>query len=87
MDFEFTPEQEAFRQELRHWLKVNLPPDLRTDPSGSIIAPNREIFERRREFQKQLYRARWIGIWWPREYGGRGAGLIEQYISISGVRP
>ncbi len=80
MDFEFTPEQQAFRQELREWLKANLPPDLRTDPSGSITAPNWEIFDRRREFQKKLYAARWIGIWWPREYGGRGAGLIEQYI-------
>jgi alkylation response protein AidB-like acyl-CoA dehydrogenase len=80
MDFEFTPEQKAFSLELRAWLEANLPPDLRADPSGSVSAPNREIFERRRVFQKKLYEDHWIGIWWPREYGGRGAGLIEQYI-------
>ncbi len=80
MDFEFTPEQEAFRQELRAWLEVNVPPGLRADPSGSVTAPNREVFDQRREFQKKLHENRWIGIWWPREYGGRGAGLIEQYI-------
>jgi alkylation response protein AidB-like acyl-CoA dehydrogenase len=80
MDFEFTPQQEAFRAELRAWLEANLTPDLRADPSGSVIAPDRETFQRRRAFQKKLYEARWIGIWWPPEYGGRGAGLVEQYI-------
>jgi len=80
MDFEFTPEQEAFRRQLRAWLEANVPPGLRADPSGSVTAANREVFEQRREFQKKLYEDRWIGIWWPREYGGRGAGLIEQYI-------
>jgi len=29
MDFDFTPEQEAFRKEVRHWLETNLPDDLR----------------------------------------------------------
>jgi alkylation response protein AidB-like acyl-CoA dehydrogenase len=80
MDFEFTPAQEAFRAELREWLRANLPAGLCTDPSGSITAPDREVFERRREFQKKMFQDRWIGIWWPPEYGGRGAGLIEQYI-------
>jgi alkylation response protein AidB-like acyl-CoA dehydrogenase len=73
MDFEFTPEQEALRQELRQWLAANLPPDLRTGPSGSITAPNWAISERRREFQKKLYQARWLGSWWPCEYGGFNA--------------
>ena len=80
MDFEFTPEQEAFRRELRAWLEANVPAELRADPSGSVTAPNREVFEKRREFQSRLYENKWIGIWWPREHGGRGAGLIEQYI-------
>jgi alkylation response protein AidB-like acyl-CoA dehydrogenase len=80
MDFEFTPAHENFRRELHNWLVANVPPSLRTDPSGSVIAPNLEIFESRRRFQKKLFDAHWIGIWWPREYGGRGAGLIEQYI-------
>jgi alkylation response protein AidB-like acyl-CoA dehydrogenase len=67
MDFDFTPLQEAFRAELRAWLEANLPPDLRADPSGSVIAPDRETFERRRDFQRKLYDARWVGIWWPPE--------------------
>src|SRR5262249_23600696 len=72
--------QNAFRAELRAWLQANLPPDLRSDPSGSVSAPDWETFERRRAFQQKLYRDRWIGIWWPREYGGRGAGPIEPQI-------
>jgi alkylation response protein AidB-like acyl-CoA dehydrogenase len=80
MNFEFSPEQEAFRMELRGWLAENLPDDLRIDPTSNPYIPNREVFDRRRVFQKRLADAGWIGIWWPREYGGRGAGLLEQFI-------
>ena len=80
MNFEFSPEQEAFRMELRTWLAENLPDELRIDPTSNPYIPNREVFERRRVFQKRLAEARWIGVWWPREYGGRGAGLLEQFI-------
>jgi alkylation response protein AidB-like acyl-CoA dehydrogenase len=85
MDFEFTPEQEAFRQELRAWPELNVPPGLHTDPSGSVTAPNREVFEQRLEFQKKLHENRWIGIWWPREYGGRGC-QVEIQRNIIGER-
>jgi alkylation response protein AidB-like acyl-CoA dehydrogenase len=79
MDFEYTPEQEAYRMELRTWLEANVPEDLKAN-AADMVPSSREEFERRKVFQKKLADARWIGIWWPREYGGRGAGLIEQYI-------
>ena len=50
MDFEYTPEQEAFRKELRGWLAANLPPDLCVDdPADDRVAPNRETFEQQLE--------------------------------------
>ena len=49
MDFEYAPEQEAFRQEFRGWLAANLPPDLCVDdPADERVASDRETFERRR---------------------------------------
>src|SRR5499433_1042544 len=81
MDFQYTPEQEAFRREVRGWLEVNLPAELCVDdPFDERVAPDRETFERRVTWQKKMAQARWVGISWPAEYGGRGASLMEQII-------
>jgi alkylation response protein AidB-like acyl-CoA dehydrogenase len=81
MDFRYSPEHEAFRCELRGWLDVNLPPDLRVDdPTDERVAPDRQTFERRRAWQGLMWKAGWVGIAWPREWGGRGATLLEQVI-------
>ncbi len=81
MDFQYTPEQEAFRQEVRTWLEANITPDLCVDDAmDERVSPNREIFERRVAWQKKLHAAGWVGLAWPKEYGGRSAGLMEQVI-------
>src|SRR5438034_129026 len=81
MDFEYAPAQEAFRTELRGWLAANLPADLcLDDPADDRVASDRETFERRRAWQKTMHAAGWVGVTWPKEYGGRGAGLIERAI-------
>jgi alkylation response protein AidB-like acyl-CoA dehydrogenase len=81
MNFEFGPEHEVFRKAFRAWLAANLPPELcLDDPADDRVASDRETFERRRAWQRQMHAAGWVGIAWPREYGGRGAGLIERVI-------
>ncbi len=81
MDFQYTPEQEAFRAEVRNWLAANLPSDLCVvDARDERVAPDRETFEQRRAWQKTMYAAGWVGIAWPKDYGGRGAGIMEQVI-------
>ncbi len=81
MDFEYTPEQEAFRKEFRGWLEANLLPDLCLDDAADDRVPSdRETYERRRAWQKTMHAAGWVGISWPKEYGGRGASLIERVI-------
>ena len=44
------------------------------------IAPNREVFEKRRPWQHKLNAAGYVGLSWPKEYGGRAAPLMEQII-------
>ena len=79
MDFKFSPEDEAFRQEFRSWLEHNIPHDWRDDEE--LHDPDtREEFERRRAWHRQLYDGGWMCIHWPQEYGGRGASLIQQAI-------
>jgi len=81
MDFQYTPEQDAFRAEVRDWLAANLDPALCVDdPKDERVAPDRETFEKRRVWQRNMYAGGWVGIAWPKEYGGRGAGLLEQVI-------
>jgi len=81
MDFEYTDEQEAFRKEFRGWLATNLPPELcLDDASDDRVASDRETFERRRAWQKTMHAAGWVGVNWPKEYGGRAATLMERVI-------
>ena len=79
MNFEFTAEQEAFRKEVRQWLEHNLPDDLR----GSAFASSRADVEEVRSlraWQKTMAEAGYVGMDWPREFGGRGASLLEMII-------
>ncbi len=78
MDFNYTPEEEKFRQEIRSWLEKNLPDDLREGRDEELTQDER--WKQHKEWHKQLYQGRWVGIWWPKEYGGRGATLSEQAI-------
>ncbi|HEV8439474.1 MAG TPA: acyl-CoA dehydrogenase [Methylomirabilota bacterium] len=81
MDFEYSDEQEAFRKEFRDWLATHLPPELcLDDASDDRVASDRETFERRRAWQKTMHAAGWVGVNWPKEYGGRAATLMERVI-------
>jgi alkylation response protein AidB-like acyl-CoA dehydrogenase len=72
VDLTLSPSEEAFRDELRAWLIGNHPG---REPDGDLAG-----FEFRREWQRHLHEAGWAGVSWPREYGGRGATLVEQAI-------
>ncbi|HMI72658.1 MAG TPA: acyl-CoA dehydrogenase family protein [Solirubrobacteraceae bacterium] len=72
MDLTLSPSEEAFRDELRAWLIGNHPG---REPDGDLAG-----FEFRRAWQRRLHEAGWAGVSWPREYGGRGATLVEQAI-------
>jgi alkylation response protein AidB-like acyl-CoA dehydrogenase len=79
MDFEFTPEQQAFRAEVREWLVRNVPDDLRGRGFAASRGERHQV-ERLREWQRTLYKAGFVGMDWPAEYGGRGASLVEQIV-------
>ena len=79
MDFDFTPDQEAFRKEVRAWLETNLPDDLRGKAFASSRADVEEV-RRLRAWQKTMAEAGYVGLDWPREFGGRGATIVEMVI-------
>jgi len=78
MDLNLTPDEEEFRTELRAWLKENLPDRWPETVGGSETDP--EYLDYLRQWQQTVFAGGWSGIAWPKEYGGRGAGYIEQAI-------
>ncbi|HSE94441.1 MAG TPA: acyl-CoA dehydrogenase family protein, partial [Methylomirabilota bacterium] len=79
MDFDFTPEQDAFRAEVRAWLEANLPAELRGQGFAASRADPAEV-RRLRAWQRRMCEAGYVGRDWPPEFGGRGASLVEQVI-------
>ena len=79
MDLTTTPDQDSLRAEIRSWLKANLPWEY-----GSGLPPRfddlAESVEFGRAWQAKLASARWVGITWPQELGGRGLGPVENFI-------
>jgi alkylation response protein AidB-like acyl-CoA dehydrogenase len=75
MDLSFTEEEERYRQRVRAFMQENLPegwgnPGYK-QPSGDAAT------EFQRDWTRRLHRAGFLGMAWPREYGGQGASQIE----------
>lgn len=79
MDFSYPAEAEAFRAELRAWLEENLEDRFR-GLTFSMQGGDDEWLGLMREWNARLADAGYAAIAWPPEYGGRGAGLIEQVV-------
>ena len=80
MDFTYPPEAEAFRAEFRAWLEANYTDDFRGEGLGFSMEMEGDHLARMREWNGLLADARFAAISWPEEYGGRGAGTMEQVV-------
>ncbi len=78
MDFRDSPEEAAFRAELRSWFEANLP-DGWKDRGPARGRTEEEIS---REWSKKLYDAGYAGLTWPKEFGGAGAPYTHQAIFL-----
>jgi alkylation response protein AidB-like acyl-CoA dehydrogenase len=71
----YDEEQEALRRELRAYYDRILTPEVKAD-----LAREHGIGPRTREIVRQMGRDGWLGIGWPKEYGGQGRSEIEQFV-------
>jgi alkylation response protein AidB-like acyl-CoA dehydrogenase len=74
MDLTYTPAQQAFRQQVRAWLRAHVP----AEPFASY--DTREGFEQHRQWEAKLADGGWSSVAWPVELGGRGCDLIDWLI-------
>ncbi len=81
MEFRFSPEEEAFRQEVREFLRREWSEDAAEGGAESPLGygGGRGLDEIRR-FQKKLAQKGWLTLAWPKEYGGMGASVMKQVI-------
>jgi alkylation response protein AidB-like acyl-CoA dehydrogenase len=76
MDLDYSAEELAFRDEVRTWLRANLPEDLR----GKVARYESLTREDLLRWHRILADKGWVAPWWPREWGGTGWDVVQRYI-------
>jgi len=85
MDFELSTEQQRLEREIYDYLGDLMTPELEEELRVLPEGGSAEEAPRYNEFVRRLGEDRWLGIGWPKEYGGRGLGPIEQYMFLDAV--
>ena len=80
MDLTDSPEDRAFRAEVRGWLEDNLVGDFAALKGLGGSGKDLEAHDERLEWDRHLARHGWTCIGWPVEHGGRGLSLSQQVI-------
>ena len=77
MDFRLTPQDEAFREELSRFLDRELTPDIRQEFEERGL-PGRRYYR----FMQKVGERGWLGLTWPREYGGLAVPPIHKFLLV-----
>jgi alkylation response protein AidB-like acyl-CoA dehydrogenase len=81
MRFRFSPEEEAFREEIRAFLQQELPPGWSEGGGAGVFGESGdERWQFLRDFQRKLSGKGWLTLGWPKEHGGMAAGHMMQVI-------
>ncbi|HEX4848340.1 MAG TPA: acyl-CoA dehydrogenase family protein [Novosphingobium sp.] len=74
MQLEYTPEQQAFRAEVRAWMEAHVPKE------PLVTLECREGYDQHVAWERTLASGNWGMVTWPEQYGGRGLDLIQWLI-------
>jgi len=76
MDLDYSPDERAFREVVRTWLRANLPADLRDKVTRYRALTRDDLVG----WHRILAAQRWIAPAWPTEWGGTGWSIVQRYI-------
>ena len=76
MDLNYSPEESAFRDEVRAWIRENLSDDLRDKVLNYRELSKDELLG----WHKRLARKGWVAPFWPKEWGGTDWTVVQRYI-------
>jgi len=77
MEFALTPEQEQFAKDFQNYLRTHMTPELIAEMDKGITYTESKLCM---EFIKEMGRDGWLGVGWPKEWGGQGRSPIEQHL-------
>jgi alkylation response protein AidB-like acyl-CoA dehydrogenase len=77
MDLSFSPQEEQFRKRVQQFLTDNLPPGWGKGGTRPAAMTQTEFLK---DWQRRLYANGFLGMSWPKEYGGQGASQVEMAI-------
>jgi len=76
MDLAFTPEEQAFRAEVRNWVRAHLPADI-SHKVHTALRLSRDDMQR---WAKILGAKGWLGYAWPTQFGGPGWNAVQKHL-------
>ena len=76
MDLAFTPDEQAFRKEIRAWVAANLPADISHKVLNALHL-SRDDMQR---WARILGKKGWLGYGWPKEFGGPGWSSVQKHL-------
>ena len=76
MDLAFTPEEQKFREDIRAWVRANLPPEI-SHKVHNALTLTREDMQR---WARILGKKGWLGWGWPQQFGGPGWNAVQKHL-------
>jgi alkylation response protein AidB-like acyl-CoA dehydrogenase len=76
MDLAFTPEEQKFREEIRAWVRENLPQDIAHKVHNALHLTRDDM----QRWAKILGKKGWLGYGWPKEFGGPGWTAVQKHL-------
>ncbi|WPH15302.1 acyl-CoA dehydrogenase family protein [Variovorax paradoxus] len=76
MDLSFTPEEQKFREEIRAWVRENLPQEISHKVHNALELTRDDL----QGWAKILGKKGWLGYGWPKEFGGPGWTAIQRHL-------
>ena len=76
MDLAFTPEEQAFREEIRAWVRSSLPAEISHKVHNSLRLSRDDL----QGWAKILGKKGWLGYGWPKQFGGPGWNAVQKHL-------
>jgi alkylation response protein AidB-like acyl-CoA dehydrogenase len=76
MDLAFTPEEQKFREDVRAWVRTNLPKEISNKVHNSLHLTREDM----QQWARILGKKGWLGYGWPQQFGGPGWNAVQKHL-------